>query len=130
MERIPRMETARTATVTAPTEPMATGPTATARTEPTGTARTAEPSGLAALIGAAAAASLREQALGRAAFRTRIAPERAASLFGWPRLNAALAEHRLTPPRLRVEQLGADMSRAVFRARRTRRGALHQDLDP
>ncbi|WP_436046998.1 cupin domain-containing protein [Phenylobacterium sp. LjRoot225] len=54
----------------------------------------------------------------------------AQGLFGWPQLNAALAEQRLTPPRLRLERAGGDVTQGVFKARRTRRGAAMQDLDP
>ncbi|WP_374469498.1 cupin domain-containing protein [Phenylobacterium sp.] len=50
-------------------------------------------------------------------------------MFGWPELNRALAEHRLTPPRLRLER-GGDWTKGLFRSRRTRRGELMQDLDP
>ena len=58
-----------------------------------------------------------------------MAPEAARALFGWPQLNAALAEHRLAPPRLRLERAGGDVTAGIFRSRRTRRGALLQDLD-
>jgi hypothetical protein len=53
----------------------------------------------------------------------------AGELFGWPQLNAALAEHRLSPPRLRLERAGGDASKGVFSERRTRRGRVLQDLD-
>ena len=45
-------------------------------------------------------------------------------------LNAALTEHRLAPPRLRLEQSGRDVTKGVFRERRTRRGRVLQDLQP
>jgi hypothetical protein len=113
------------------TEPPATGPTGTEPTEPTATAPPERDlSGLAALIGAAEAARFLEGAFGKEAFRTRLAPGWAAELFGWPQLNAALAEHRLTPPRLRLERQGRDVTRGAFRSRRTRRGAQLLDLDP
>lgn len=54
----------------------------------------------------------------------------AGRLFGWPQLNAALAEHRLIPPRLRLERAGADATAGLFRSRRSRRGAALLDLDP
>jgi hypothetical protein len=53
----------------------------------------------------------------------------APGLFGWPQLNAALAEHRLVPPRLRLERAGAEASASVFKSRRTRRGASLLDLN-
>jgi hypothetical protein len=103
-------------------------------TAPTPTEPTAEPDGafrsLAALIGAAEVASFLQQTLGRAAHRTRLAPGVAQDLFGWPQLNAALAEHRLAPPRLRLERTGADVTAEIFKSRRTRRGASFQDLSP
>ena len=82
------------------------------------------------LIGAAEAGRLIGQAFGREPYRTRLAAGGAGELFGWAQLNAALAEQRLTPPRLRLERAAQDVSREVFRARRTRRGAQMQDLDP
>lgn len=106
-----------------------TGPTARTRTEPT-----AEPAhlrtGLEALVGSAGADTFLRDAFGRNAHRARIEPEAARRLFGWPQLNAAIAEHRLAPPRLRLERAGADVTAGVFRNRRSRRGALLQDLDP
>ncbi|HKR87341.1 MAG TPA: cupin domain-containing protein [Phenylobacterium sp.] len=109
------------------TEPTATEPTATT------TERTADPDpvspGLAGLIGPAEVAGFLKHSLGQAVYRTRLAPAAAAELFGWPQLNAALAEHRLAPPRLRLERAGADVTHGIFRARRTRRGAVLQDLD-
>jgi hypothetical protein len=69
-----------------------------------------------------------EHRFGRDIHRARMARAEARDLFGWPQLNAALAEHRLTAPRLRLERAGADVTRDVFRERRTRRGAL-LDLD-
>ena len=106
-----------------PTEPIA--PT---RTEPTPEPE-ASPGGLAVLIGAEGTQAFLRDAFGKRAHRARIAPEAAVGLFGWPQLNAALAEHRLTPPRLRLERAGGDVTAGVFRSRRTRRGALLQDLD-
>jgi len=109
-------------------------PTATARTGPTATGPTAEPDtpfrALAGLIGPGEVTGFMATRLGRAAHRSRLAPGVAQGLFGWPQLNAALAEQRLTPPRLRLEQAGADVTEGVFKSRRTRRGAVLQDLDP
>ena len=130
-------------TVTEQTVQMLTEPTEQTLTEqtaiPTGptatpTARTAEPGSsfrsLAGLIGPAEVAGFLLHNLGKGAYRARLAPEAAADLFGWPRLNAALAEHRLTPPRLRLERGGTDVTRGLFKPRRTRRGPVLQDLDP
>jgi len=82
------------------------------------------------LIGAAQVAAFLENALGRQAWRTRLPDGQAPRLFGWPQLNAALAEHRLTPPRLRLERAGADATPGLFRSRRNRRGGSLLDLDP
>jgi len=105
-------------------------------TEPTATstARTAEAEPafqhLTDLIGRGQVDGFLRRSLGRRAHRARLEPARAGSLFGWPQLNAALAEHRLAPPRLRLERSGADVTRGIFRQRRTRRGTVLQDLDP
>jgi hypothetical protein len=102
--------------------------------ERTATAPTAEPNpqfrSLAALIGASEVATFLQDTLGKAAHRTRLAPGVARQLFGWPQLNAALAEQRLIPPRLRLERAGGDVTQGLFKTRRTRRGASMQDLDP
>lgn len=104
-------------------------------TEPTGTATgpTAEPepafASLAGLIGPAEVAGFLRHGLGKAAFRAHMTPGAARELFGWPQLNAALAEHRLAPPRMRLERAGGDVTRGIFRTRRTRRGTVLQDLD-
>lgn len=63
------------------------------------------------------------------AFRTRAPAAAARRLFGWRQLNAALGEHRLAPPRLRLEKSATDVTRPALRSRRTRRGAVMQDLD-
>lgn len=68
--------------------------------------------------------------LGREVRRTRLPEGKAAALFGWPQLNAALAEHRLAPPRLRLERAGGDATAGLFKSRRSRRGATLLDLDP
>jgi ribosomal protein L16 Arg81 hydroxylase len=136
MERMGMTVTERTAQIlTEPTARTPTEPTATP-TEPTATttAPTAEPTSgfrsLADLIGSAQVAGFLQHSLGKEAYRTRLTPEAAADLFGWPQLNAALAEHRLTPPRLRLERGGTDITRGLFKSRRTRRGPVLQDLDP
>lgn len=99
----------------------------------TPTERTATPDpgfrGLAALIGVGEVAGFLQRRLGQDAYRTRMAPGAARALFGWPTLNAALAQHRLSPPRLRLEQ-GGDATAGAFKTRRTRRGAVLHDLDP
>jgi len=105
-----------------------TEPTAPTQTEPTADVQPRRCS-LAALIGAAAVDDFLSNAFGRDAFRARMTPEAAGGLFGWPQLNTALAEHRLSPPRLRLEQYGGDVTAGVFRSRRTRRGVVLQDLD-
>ena len=109
------------------------GWTPTEPTAPTPTARTVELDtpfrGLAALIGADEVAGFLQQTLGRTVHRARLSPGAAQALFGWPQLNAALAEHRLAAPRLRLERAGADVTQGVFKSRRTRRGAVMQDLD-
>lgn len=101
-------------------------------TEPT--ARTAPPpeacaSALGGLLSPPDVAALLEEALGRDALHAHAGADAARRLFGWPQLNAALAEHRLSPPRLRLEQSGADATRGLFATRRTRRGELLHDLD-
>lgn len=67
---------------------------------------------------------------GRDAWRGHIGVEAAATLFGWPQLNSVLAEHRLAPPRLRLERAGGDATKGLFKSRRTRRGETLLDLDP
>lgn len=100
---------------------------ATARTGPT---RALDFPSLAALIGAAQVPDFLTSALGREAWRSRSTDAAAAELFGWPQLNAALAEHRLAPPRLRLERAGGDLTAGLFKSRRSRRGAALLDLDP
>jgi hypothetical protein len=117
-----------------PTGPTATTPTATARTGPTATGPTARASDrafphLSELVGREAVAAFLDERFGRDAFRTRLAPAAAQALFGWERLNRALAEHRFAPPRLRLERAGQDATRGLFGERRTRRGAALVDLD-
>lgn len=137
MERTAMRATAPTEpmgrTPTARTETIPTAPTRTARTEPTGLPGPSEPAGsfraLAGLIGAEAIAHFLADRLGVDAYRTAIGPEAARGLFGWPELNAALAEHRLAPPRMRLERAGADATAGLFRTRGPRRGATLHDLD-
>lgn len=121
-------------TETIPTEPMA--PTPTARTGPIPTERTGPtpppaepPRALAELIGQAAAADFLATSFGRDVWRIRLEPAAARAYFGWERLNAALAEHRLGPPRLRLERAGQDVTRSAGKPRRTRRGESLYDLD-
>jgi hypothetical protein len=106
--------------------------TTTAATIPTtaatATSRTPDPEPLARLVGDVP--RFLAQHLGRDAYRRRLDEGVAGELFDWARLNAALAEHRLSPPRLRLEMAGGDASRGVFHPRRTRRGRVLQDLDP
>jgi hypothetical protein len=130
--------------VTAPTEPTDRTPTARTATIPTTRTRTAPipPTGgrassdpdldfraLASLIGPEAVPGFLDGRLGSRPFRTALAPEAARGLFGWPELNAALAEHRLAPPRLKLERAGEDVTAGLFRTRSTRRGATLYDLD-
>src|SRR3712207_1640843 len=107
---------------------MATTTATTATTAKTGTAPT--PEHLARLVGAERLVAFLTDHHGRDAFRRRLPDGFAEDLFGWPRLNAAIAEHRLSPPRLRLEMAGKDASRGVFHERRTRRGRVLTDLDP
>jgi hypothetical protein len=107
-----------------PTEP-------TARPDPNGLGEPgARFRNLAALIGADEVAGFLDGSLGRAAYRTRLVRGVAETLFGWPALNAALAEQRLIAPRLRLERRGEDVTSGAFKTRRTRRGAALQDLSP
>ena len=102
-------------------------------TEPTGpTPRRDEPStfpSLGWLIGEARVRDFLDRRLGQEALRTHLAPDALRTLFSWPTLNAALAEHRLAPPRLHLERAGGDYSKGLFKERRSRRGSLLQDLD-
>ncbi|MET0293941.1 MAG: cupin domain-containing protein [Phenylobacterium sp.] len=111
---------------------MALTPTARTAPTPTETTEGTERSfaGLAALVGPGQVRSFLDQSLGRDALRTALSADEARALFGWARLNAALAEHRLAPPRLRLERGGKDVTRGLFRERRPRRGPPLQDLDP
>ena len=135
MERTEPTPTARMDPIT--TGPTGTEPTATARTGPTATPRiptgTTPPDrrfpNLARLVGPEAVGPFLAGPFGRDAFRTRLEPDTARRLFGWPELKEALAAHRLAPPRLRLEQGGADVTKGLFRSRRSRRGLLLQDID-
>ena len=51
------------------------------------------------------------------------------ALFGWPQLNAVLAQHRLGPPRLKLEKDGADAGKGVFRERRNSRNDPMREID-
>jgi len=130
MERMARTGTEPTAaTATAQTEPTETGLTARTPTEPTAPARLQPFPHLASLVGADALAGFLAEMLGRQPFRRRLPDGVASGLFGWPQLNAALAQHRLGPPRLKLEKDGDDAGKGVFRERRTGRAPPIQDLD-
>lgn len=141
MEQTAGMGTGQTApTAMGPTEPMATepmarAPTGTGRTEPTATAPTASRApisgftNLERLVGLDAAAEFLASHFGRDAFRRRLPEGEAARLFSWDLLNQAIAEHRLGPPRLKLEKGGAEVGRAVFRERRPRPSQVIYDID-
>lgn len=84
---------------------------------------------LAGLIGAGGVPNFLVHALGQDRHLATMPPRAAKELFGWPALNAALAEHRLAPPRLRLER-GGDVTQGVFTSRQSRRGTVLRDLDP
>src|SRR4051812_14832126 len=128
------METAPTAAAlkAMATAPKATEQTvATARTAPTRTEPTAVTSAgfpyLGRLVGDDAVSDFRQSFLGQGAFRRPLADGEASRLFSWARLNRVLAEHRLGPPRLKLEKAGQDLSRTVFRERRPRPNQLLHD---
>lgn len=106
----------------------ATEPTATIRTEPTAAPAEGRFPHLAKLVGDDRLGDFLAERLGKDSFRRRLPA--GAALFGWARLNAALAEHRFSPPRLRLERSGGDYAKGLFKERRTRRGDLLHDLDP
>jgi hypothetical protein len=115
-----------------PTGPRATGLTETELTGQTPTEPTAPDRRRAALGGLLAPEAIQrflDEDFGRQPYRGRCATA-TESLFGWERLNTALAEHRLAPPRLKLERDGADVTAGLFRTRQTRRGATLYDLDP
>lgn len=85
---------------------------------------------MARLVGRAGLQTFLADHQGRDVYRHRLSEAWAQELFGWKQLNAALTEHRLHPPRLRLEKAGADASKGVFRERRTRRGRTLHDLEP
>ena len=135
MERM-GTETEPTATVTARTEPMVTEPTATATvrtgptaTEPTAPTRLQRFPHLTSLVGADALTGFLADALGIQPFRRRLPDGAAPALFGWPQLNAALAQHRLGPPRLKLEKGGGDAGKGVFKERRTNRNHAIHDVN-
>ena len=84
---------------------------------------------MASLAGADALTGFLADALGRGPFRRRLPESMAPALFGWPQLNAVLAQHRLGPPRLKLEKDGGDAGKGVFRERRNGRGQPIHDLD-
>src|ERR1700744_1093477 len=101
MERTGTEPTAMAATATGPMGPTATEPTARTPTGPTAPPTRLQPfPHLASLVGADALAGFLAGTLGRGPFRRRLPDGMALGLFGWPELNAALAQHRLGPPRL------------------------------
>lgn len=118
-------------------EPMAMGPTArtaTARTAQTPTEPTAptERPGfphLGRLVGDAETPGFLDGYFGRDAFRRRLPAGETSRLFNWDLLNRALAEHRLGPPRLKLEKGGQEVGRGVFRERRPRPTQVLHDLD-
>lgn len=83
---------------------------------------------LAGLLGVGETADFLHRSFGQDRHFSKIDVDDARALFGWQTLNAAIAEHRLVPPRLRLER-GGDMTKGVFTTRRTRRGAVLHDLD-
>lgn len=122
--------TARTAgTPTARTEPTATGRTAATPTEPTAPAERRPFAALGQLVGAAETEPFLHHSFGREAFRRALPEGEASRLFGWAQLNQALAEHRLGPPRLKLEKGGQQVGRQVFRERRPSPAQTVHDLD-
>ncbi len=122
--------TARTARMAMePTAETATGPTARTATEQTG--RTERPGfpHLGYLVGADATSAFLSDHFGRDAFRQRLAAGEASRLFNWEVLNRVLAEHRLGPPRLKLEKDGAQVGGGVFRERRPRPNQVLHDID-
>lgn len=107
----------------APTDAIPTG-RATLETEPS--PRPVSPA-LAALLGETEAERFLRESVGRDAWRGRLQLDHAAALFGWERLNAALAQHRLAPPRLRLG--GAPAGHGVFYGRRTQSGGSSSEVD-
>ena len=105
-------------------------PTARTPTEPTEPPTRLQPfPHLASLVGADALTGFLASTLGRGPFRRRLPDGVAPALFGWPQLNAALAQHRLGPPRLKLEKDGGDAGKGVFRERRTSRNHPIHDVD-
>ena len=109
---------------------MVTEPTARTPTEPTAPPTRLQPfPHLASLVGADALTGFLASTLGRGPFRRRLPDGVGSALFGWPQLNDALAQHRLGPPRLKLEQDGGDAGKGVFRERRTSRNHPIHDVD-
>ncbi|THD57627.1 cupin domain-containing protein [Phenylobacterium sp.] len=81
------------------------------------------------MVGEAAAPEFLKTCFGRDAFRRRLPAGEASRLFNWDLLNRALAEHRLGPPRFKLEKGGVEVGRAVFRERRPRPNQTLHDLD-
>jgi len=121
--------TAMRATATARTEQTATEQTARTPTEPTAPTRLQPFPHLAGLVGADALPGFLAQSLSRGPFRRRLPDGVASALFGWRQLNEVLAQHRLGPPRLKLEKSGGDAGKGVFRERRTSRNHVIHDVD-
>ena len=84
---------------------------------------------LASLVGADRLEAFLSRSLGKEPFRRRLPEGLGSSLFGWDRLNAALAQHRLGPPRLKLEKNAKDAGKGVFRARASGRNNTIYDVD-
>jgi hypothetical protein len=103
--------------------------TPTTPTEPTAEITAPARAAVAALVGTENLEGFLTAMQAREPCRARLPVGAAGRLFDWGRLNAALAEHRLAPPRLRLERAGGDVTKGVFKVRRTRRGGTLHDLD-
>lgn len=106
-----------------------TAQTAPTATEPTAPTRLQTFPHLTSLVGADALAGFLAETLGKTPFRRRLPEGVAPALFGWPQLNAALAQHRLGPPRLKLEKGGGDAGKGVFKERRTNRNHAIHDVN-
>lgn len=84
---------------------------------------------LEALLGAGEASAFLENRFGQDWHRSHIGAHRASEYFGWSHLNRAIAEHRLVPPRLRLERGGRDDTAGLFSNRPPYRGQVLRDLD-
>ena len=109
-----------------PTGPMETGPTAPARGR--SSSQQAFPH-LGRLVSPDAIQEFLANSFGQDAYLRRLPEAEASPLFSWDLLNRAIAEHRLGPPRLKLEKGGAEVGRAVFRERRPRPNQVLHDID-